>query len=65
MFAAGLFGILIPIIINRLKLDPAVASGVFVTTVTDTVGFSPFSAWRRCGSPAERATAPRVHEIPR
>lgn len=42
MFAAGLFGILIPILINRLKLDPAVASGVFVTTVTDTVGFFAF-----------------------
>ncbi|WP_341988551.1 magnesium transporter [Azorhizobium sp. AG788] len=42
MFAAGLFGIVIPIVINRLKLDPAVASGVFVTTVTDTVGFFAF-----------------------
>lgn len=42
MLAAGLFGILIPIVINKLKLDPAVASGVFVTTVTDTVGFFTF-----------------------
>lgn len=42
MFAAGLFGILIPIAIHKLKLDPAVASGVFVTTVTDTVGFFSF-----------------------
>ncbi len=42
MLAAGLFGILIPIVIHKLKLDPAVASGVFVTTVTDTVGFFTF-----------------------
>ncbi|MET3352205.1 UNVERIFIED_ORG: magnesium transporter [Xanthobacter viscosus] len=42
MMAAGLFGILIPLAISWLKLDPAVASGVFVTTVTDTVGFFAF-----------------------
>lgn len=42
MLAAGLFGILIPVAIHKLKLDPAVASGVFVTTVTDTVGFFTF-----------------------
>ena len=42
MIAAGLFGILIPLAISRLKLDPAVASGVFVTMVTDTVGFFSF-----------------------
>ncbi len=42
MIAAGLFGILIPLAISKLKLDPAVASGVFVTMVTDTVGFFAF-----------------------
>lgn len=42
MLAAGLFGILVPLTIQRLKLDPAVASGVFVTTVTDSVGFFTF-----------------------
>jgi len=42
MAAAGLFGILIPLAISRLKLDPAVASGVFVTMVTDSVGFFAF-----------------------
>ncbi len=42
MVSAGLFGILIPIIISRLKLDPAVASGVFVSMVTDVVGFLAF-----------------------
>ncbi|MFG1480115.1 magnesium transporter [Xanthobacter sp. V4C-4] len=42
MAAAGLFGILIPLGISRLRLDPAVASGVFVTMVTDCVGFLAF-----------------------
>jgi magnesium transporter len=42
MAAAGLFGILIPLGISRLRLDPAVASGVFVTMVTDCVGFMAF-----------------------
>ncbi|MFJ5486714.1 magnesium transporter [Hansschlegelia beijingensis] len=39
---AGLFGILIPLTLDKLKADPAVASGVFLTTVTDTVGFFSF-----------------------
>ncbi|MFG1395926.1 magnesium transporter [Roseixanthobacter pseudopolyaromaticivorans] len=42
MLAAGLFGILVPLAIHKLKLDPAVASGVFVTMVTDSVGFFAF-----------------------
>jgi len=42
MLCAGLFGILIPLALDRLKADPAVASGVFLTTVTDTVGFFSF-----------------------
>ena len=48
MLAAGVFGILIPLGLHRLKLDPAVASGAFVTTVTDVVGFFAFlglAAW--------------------
>ena len=36
---AGLSGVLIPIGLNRLKIDPAVVSTVFVTTMTDTLGF--------------------------
>ena len=39
---AGLFGILIPLALDKMKADPAVASGVFLTTVTDTVGFFSF-----------------------
>jgi magnesium transporter len=42
MLVAGLFGILIPLALDTLDIDPAVASGVFVTTVTDVVGFFAF-----------------------
>jgi magnesium transporter len=42
MAAAGLVGILIPMILDRLRADPAVASGPFVTTTTDIVGFFAF-----------------------
>jgi magnesium transporter len=42
LFAAALAGILIPLGLEALGLDPAIASGVFVTTVTDVVGFFAF-----------------------
>ncbi|MEM9232332.1 MAG: magnesium transporter [Pseudomonadota bacterium] len=42
MLAAGLAGILIPIGLDRAGADPALASGAFVTTVTDIVGFFAF-----------------------
>lgn len=42
MLVAGLSGILIPIGLQRFGIDPAVASSVFVTTVTDVVGFFAF-----------------------
>jgi len=42
MICAGLFGIAIPVGLERLKIDPAVASSVFLTTVTDVVGFFAF-----------------------
>ena len=42
LVAAGLGGILIPLALNRLRVDPAVASSPFVTTVTDVVGFFSF-----------------------
>lgn len=42
MIAAGAAGILIPLGLDRLKIDPAIASSVFVTTVTDVVGFFAF-----------------------
>ena len=42
LFAAGLAGILIPLAFDHFNLDPAPASGVFVTMVTDCVGFFAF-----------------------
>jgi magnesium transporter len=42
LLAAALGGILIPLGLNGVRADPAVSSGVFVTTVTDVVGFFSF-----------------------
>ncbi len=42
LVAGALGGILIPLILQRSRSDPAVSSGVFVTTVTDVVGFFSF-----------------------
>jgi magnesium transporter len=42
MMIAGIAGTLIPIILKRLKADPAIASTVFVTTCTDVGGFFSF-----------------------
>ncbi|WP_196333306.1 magnesium transporter, partial [Vibrio harveyi] len=39
---AALFGVLIPIVLDKLKLDPALAGSVILTTVTDVVGFFAF-----------------------
>jgi len=42
MIVAGTFGILIPLALDKLKADPAIASAVFVTTITDVIGFFAF-----------------------
>jgi magnesium transporter len=42
MIVAGLFGILIPVTLKKMNIDPALASSVFVTTVTDIIGFLSF-----------------------
>jgi len=42
LVVAGLAGTGIPIILDRMGVDPALASGAFVTTVTDVVGFFAF-----------------------
>ena len=42
MIIAGLFGILIPVTLKRMNIDPAIASSVFVTTITDVIGFVSF-----------------------
>ncbi len=39
---AGLAGILVPVILEKFDVDPAVSSAVFVTTLTDTMGFFSF-----------------------
>ena len=42
MIVAGLFGILVPISLKKFNIDPAIASSVFVTTITDVIGFLSF-----------------------
>jgi len=42
LLVAGLAGTIIPIVLDKLNVDPALASGAFVTTVTDVVGFFAF-----------------------
>jgi magnesium transporter len=49
MVVAGLAGTMVPVLLERGGVDPALASGAFVTTVTDVIGFFAFlglaSAW--------------------
>jgi magnesium transporter len=40
--AAGLGGIFVPVTLDRFRVDPAVSSAVFVTTITDVTGFFSF-----------------------
>ena len=42
MMIAGLAGIAIPMALARAGVDPAIASSVFLTTITDVVGFFAF-----------------------
>lgn len=42
MFTAGLAGALVPVLLRRLGLNPATASSIILTTVTDVVGFFSF-----------------------
>jgi magnesium transporter len=42
LVVAGLAGIGVPVVLERIGVDPALASGAFVTTVTDIVGFFAF-----------------------
>ena len=39
MMVAGTFGFLVPVILKKLGIDPAVSSSIFVTTATDVLGF--------------------------
>ncbi len=42
MTLAGLFGALIPIVLDKRGIDPAISSSIFLTTVTDCMGFFSF-----------------------
>ena len=42
ILVAGLAGVLVPVTLDRLDADPAVASSVFVTMTTDSIGFLAF-----------------------
>ena len=42
LVVAGLAGTVIPVLLDKFGVDPALASGAFVTTVTDVVGFFAF-----------------------
>ena len=39
---AGLVGVLVPVTLDKARIDPAVSSAVFVTTITDVMGFFSF-----------------------
>lgn len=42
LLVAGIFGLLVPMGLARVGIDPAIASSVFVTTITDVIGFFVF-----------------------
>ncbi|MBB5015100.1 magnesium transporter [Rehaibacterium terrae] len=42
LFAAALAGVLVPLTLKRMNIDPALAGGVILTTVTDVIGFLSF-----------------------
>ena len=42
IFSAAIFGSLLPMILHRFKIDPALAGGVIITTITDIIGFVSF-----------------------
>jgi magnesium transporter len=42
ILVAGLAGVLVPVVLDRLNADPAVASSIFVTMTTDSMGFLAF-----------------------
>ena len=42
LLVAGLSGVAIPLVLDRMRIDPAIASSVVLTTVTDVVGFFAF-----------------------
>jgi magnesium transporter len=45
LVAGALAGVVIPVILRRMSIDPAIAGGVVLTTVTDLVGYVSFLAF--------------------
>ena len=41
---ASLFGIIVPLVLERIKIDPAIATGPFVTVTNDIVGITIYMA---------------------
>lgn len=39
LVVSGFFGILVPLILDKMKIDPALSSSIFLTTATDVLGF--------------------------
>ncbi|MBO6244415.1 MAG: magnesium transporter, partial [Clostridia bacterium] len=39
LIVSGVFGIVIPIVLEKMKIDPALSSSIFLTTATDVLGF--------------------------
>jgi magnesium transporter len=42
IMVSGLAGVLVPVALDRLDIDPAVASSIFVTMITDSMGYFAF-----------------------
>jgi magnesium transporter len=40
LLAAASVGVLIPLLLRRMKIDPALSAGVILTTFTDCIGFA-------------------------
>src|SRR3546814_14756688 len=42
LIVAGFVGVVIPVLLDRARIDPAIAASIFVTMVTDVIGFLAF-----------------------
>ena len=51
LITAGVAGAGLPIVLRRLQVDPALAGGVLVTTITDVIGFLAFWVSQPCFTP--------------
>ena len=49
LIVSGVFGIVIPIVLEKMKIDPALSSSIFLTTATDVLGFFIFFVSFICG----------------